>query len=234
MKPDNYFDQVINQTAEILLSVPILSQIHIMPSSKLHFLFSQIYYFIEMFPGFLGTLIWQTNNEKIRFALIENLVDECGGFDRIRNRDYSATHSGMLKKFIEGINGSRGVLAEKSVHTKIFIRNFEKLFINSTFIETLGAMASMESVSTKWFNLIYQQLIKRNEFSEESLYFFKLHIQMDEDHGDVLKETLIPLLKNNEDYVLFKNGAMTSVNNWKNFYFALAEEIAGEIIEAVR
>lgn len=225
MQAIKYYNQVMNQTAETLLSIPILSRIDSLTTKQLHYLFSQIYYFVEKFPGFMGLIIWQTNNEGVRFSLIDNLVDECGGFEKIRNRDYSATHSGMLKTFVEKLDLENSSLAEISCNTKIMLSDFNKLFIHSTFIEALSALASMEGVSTRWFDLIYRQIKQRQEFSEEELYFFKLHTIMDEMHGDILKETLIPYLISKENYALFRNGAINSVTIWKNFYQAITEEM---------
>lgn len=223
--PESYFDSITDEAACMQLSIPIFSRLTELPSRELHFLFSQIYYFVEAFPGFLGALILQAPNEKMRFAIIENLVDECGGFEKIHRRDYSETHSGMLKKFVTSLTCSNGALADKSIHVDILLNNFRKLFIHSGAIETFAAVASMEGMSTSWFKLLYKQLQDRNEFSSDDLYFFELHTRIDEEHGNALKEELVPLLKTAEDYALFKSGVMTSTHNWTNFYQGLAEEM---------
>lgn len=222
---NQFFEQTINETAKALISSPILQQLDILPKGQLHFLFSQIYYLVESFPGLLAALVLQTNDENILFSIIDNLIDECGGIERIQNRDYSATHSRLLKSFIEKLSNTDAV-AEKSIHTKLMLSNFKKLFINSTFIEALGAMAAMEGASVQWFNHLFQKLKTRNEFSTQDLYFFELHTVMDEAHGSALKDVLIPLLTKYDNYALFKSGADTAALISKNFYLGLAEEIS--------
>lgn len=223
---EQHVDQIVNDTADTLISAPILHQIDILTRSQLHFLFSQIYYLVESFPGLLAALILQTNDDAIRFAIIDNLVDECGGIEKVRSRDFSATHSQLLKQFIEKLSDkATPAIAEKSAHTNIMLSHFKRLFFNSTLVEVLSALAAMEGASTKWFNLLYKKLLVRNEFTGDDLYFFELHTVMDEEHGDVLKETLLPLLTNDENLALFESGATTAGLISKNFYIGLANEM---------
>lgn len=226
MNPEKYFEQVINETAVTLISAPILNKLDVLATHQLHFLFSQIYYLVELFPGLLATLIFQTNDIGIRFAIIDNLVDEFGGIEKIRNNDYSSTHSQLLKCFLEKLSTETPAkLVDKATTTKIMLSHFRKLFIHSTLVEVLGAMAAMEGASTKWFNHLYQKLIARKEFSDDDLYFFKLHTVMDEDHGNILKEKLLPLLTDKENLAFFKNGATTAALISKHFYIGLSKEM---------
>lgn len=224
MQINTFYNNLINQTAEILLTSPVLSRINQLPIPQLHFFFSQLYYFVEIFPGLIGMLIWQTNHQEIRFVLIENLIDECGGFEKIKDKNFSGMHSNLLKKFIT-LTGMGNVLAKKSIHTEALINNINKLFLNSSLIEILGILTCMESVSTDWFNLLYRQLKERHEFNEDDLYFFKLHTEIDEEHSYVLKEILMPLLTKQEDLILLQNAALNSVNNWRNFYQDIDNEL---------
>lgn len=222
LNPELYFDQVLNEAKDILFTAPILYQINSMSNSQLHFLFSQLYHFVELFPCFLGALLWQTDNEVIRFALIENLIDEAGGSENINSRNYNHTHARLLKTFVQQLSPAKQV-AEQNIHTKILISQFNKLFVHSTFIEAMSAMACMENWSNSWFNILYSELQQRKQFSQEELYFFELHLSLDEQHGSILKEILLPLLNDTDNYQLLKNGAFTAASIWRNFYQELAQ-----------
>lgn len=228
MKSEIYYDCVANEASNIILSAPILYEIHNLDIHQLQFFFSQFYYYVDAFQRFLGAVIWQTNNEIIKFALIDNLIDECGGFEKIKNRDYSEAHPEMLKRFVKKLSGNDTHLPKSnmSIHTRILINSYNNLFINSPFIEAIGGIApGTESTSPKWFNVIYQQLKRREQFSEEDLFYFKLHTVIDEVHGNILKESLIPQLNTIENRILLKNGATTAALILKNFFLALSEEI---------
>ncbi len=224
---ETYFKHVMQETADTLLSAPLPHQIDTLTTQQLHFLFSQIYYLVQSFPGLLAAVLLQTHDADIQFAIIDNLIDECGGVEKIQSRDPRATHSQLLKTFVERLAGTASpTLAVQAVHTKLMLANFRKLFIHSTFVEVLGAMTAMEGVSTQWFNLLHQKLVARNEFSQDDLYFFALHMVMDDIHGDILKETLMPLLTSYERQVFFRNGATSAALISKNFYLGLSEEMA--------
>ena len=225
--PNHYVEKVVSKTTEALLSPTILHQISTMKKADLHTLFSQIYFLVEAFPGFLAGILLQTNDEAIRFAVIDNLVDECGGFEKLKAQDKRCTHSQLLKTFVEKLSpAATPQLGVQSAHTKVMLANFHQLFTHSSLIEVLGAMTAMESASSAWFEFLYQQLRDRDEFSREDLYFFELHTMMDEKHGDAFREVLMPLLTNSESYAFFSNGAMKAANISINFYLGLSEEIS--------
>jgi pyrroloquinoline-quinone synthase len=230
MTADAFYDAVINKTISMQLSPPLLSRLRDMDLQALHYLFSQIYYFVQDFPALLGALIWQMSDERIRFALADNLIDELGGSENIRKRDFSQTHSRLLKRFIQGINQllnqQSDELAPRSVHTEILLASFDRLFLHSTPLEALSAVATMEGTSSEWFNLLYKQLLDRKEFSEEALYFFELHTRLDDEHGSILKEVLLPSLIDAKSFALFKHGAISAASFWGTFYASLAEELA--------
>lgn len=225
LKSELYYDLLVEEVSSILLSSPLLLKIDMLPLSQLRYVFSQLYYFVDLFPGLLAALLWQCPDERIRFAIVENLVDECGGIEKINARDFTATHSGLLKKFVMRLDRNNPLFPTKGIEVDILINSFKKLFIYSSHIEALGAMASMEGMSTKWFGLIYEKLLNRHEFSSSDLLFFEIHLQIDDGHGNAFKEVLMPLLKNKNDFVLLRHGILTSVNIWKTFYENLAEVI---------
>jgi pyrroloquinoline-quinone synthase len=225
MNANDFYDSVINQTIAMQLSPPILSRLTEMDNGELRYLFSQIYYFVKDFPGLLGALIWQVEDERIRFALADNLIDELGGPEKIKHRDFSGTHSQLLKYFIESIDPENGRIFPRSIHTNILKDSFNRLFLHSSPLEALSAVATMEGTSSSWFNLLYKQLLARNQFSSEAMYFFDLHTRLDDEHGSILKEVLLPSLKDADSYALFKHGTVSAASFWGQFYASLTEEI---------
>ena len=225
MNASEFYDSVINQTISMQLSPPVLSRLTEMENKKLHYLFSQIYYFVNDFPSLLGALIWQIDDERIRFALADNLIDELGGANNIHQRDFSQTHSRLLKRFIESIDPENGGIFPRSIHTKILQESFNRLFLHSSPLEALSAVATMEGTSSYWFNLLYKQLLAREQFSPEEMYFFELHTRLDDEHGSILKDVLLPSLKDADSYALFKHGAISAASFWGTFYASLTEEM---------
>lgn len=219
MSFDKYFTQIAAECEESLLSAPLLNGIDALTTDQLHYLFSQLYYFIEQFPGYLGALLLKSTDKSILFVVTQNLVDECGGIDQLDQNNYSSSHSFLLKDFILKSIGKP--IAEMDIYTKILVSSFGKLFENSTLIESLSAMTIMESISNKWFSLVYDGLVKRNEFSESDLHFFKIHISLDEVHGNALKNVLESLITDNDSSIFFRHGALSAMSYWSNFYSGL-------------
>lgn len=225
MNVDNYFDEEVQKSVSNLLQVPILNRLGKLNNEQLGYFFSQIYYFVDAFPGYLGILLWKTNNNDVRFAIADNLVDEYGGLERITKRNFSGMHSNLLKNFIESIDTTNKGLVAKSESTQKLLDSFDDLFINSSLIEAFGSMACMENIGPPWFKLLYNQLNERKIFSKEDLFFFSLHINVDVEHGDILKKALIPLLKNADSYNLLQKGINTAASNWYKFYEGITEEM---------
>ncbi|MBX9585806.1 MAG: iron-containing redox enzyme family protein [Gammaproteobacteria bacterium] len=232
MNFDEYFTKMALECEESLLSAPLLNSIDTLTTNQLHYLFSQLYYFIEQFPGYLGALLLKSTDKSILFVVSQNLVDECGGIDKLDANIYTSSHSALLKDFITKSIGKP--LAEMDIYTRILIESFRKLFTNSTLIESLSAMTIMESISNKWFSLVYDRLLKRNEFSELELYFFKIHISLDEVHGNALKNVLQSLITDYNSSILFRHGALSAMSYWDNFYTGLYGYLGGLSLDKVK
>ncbi len=224
MTNEQIFDQLVQEAADTLLSVPILNQLKDLKANSLHYLFSQLYYFVDVFPGLLGILLWKLPDIRNRFAIIDNLVDECGGLEKIWNNDPSFTHSGLLKYFTQSLTEDCQI-AEKSSSTQKLLDNFSDFFINATPVEAMSAMAAMEVMSTQWFSLLYKQLLARDDLASKSLYFFEIHIHLDEEHGEILREVLMSLLHSIDSWVALKKGVMTPISIWTSFYTAVSQEM---------
>lgn len=225
---NEYFNACVSEASDKLLSVPLLQKLHIISQQELHCFFSQLYYFVDFFPGLLGILITKTTNKRIRFAITENLVDESGGMQNILSNDYSGVHSELLYRFIHSIDESKCSLAKISPSTNNLMKALQDFFLNASLIETFGAMASMECMSTSWFTLIHKQLVSLGRFNENDLNFFALHMSLDDDHGNVFKEELISLIERDSDLQLLAKGIKTSIQCWLNFYAGLESEFLGK------
>lgn len=220
MEVEKIHQNIMHEAENVLFSSKLLYEFNSLSTEQLHFFFSQFYYFVHNFPAYLGLLLWKTDNEIIRFVITENLVDECGGIKKIEVNDFSGAHSRLLKNFVLSIQPK---LAKKHVQTEILMNSFNQFFLNSSLLECLSAMTCMESISTKWFTLIHDQLKKRNEFSDEQLHFFKLHMSLDEVHGDILTEVLLPLLDSPENIELCQHATITTMQFWSYFYSGIRD-----------
>src|SRR5215204_1091412 len=101
--PENYFSRLVQEAQKKLLSEPFLHQLEGCDKKALHYFFSQLYYFVDLFPGLLGIVLSRIPDKNIQFVIVENIVDECGGIENIKKNDFTQTHSELLKYFIEKI-----------------------------------------------------------------------------------------------------------------------------------
>ncbi len=69
---------------------------------------------------------------------------------------------------------------------------------------------------------IYKGLQNQHRFTEESLYHFKLYSVLDKEHGNNLKQSLVPHLKESKiNRELLRKGALMAAKAQRDFFNGL-------------
>lgn len=228
MIPEKFYDKVTDEVLNIVLEIPLLHSFSDLDITQIKLFTTQFYYLVKAFPRYLGALIWKAYDENIRLALVDNLVDECGGIEHIKSRELIGTHPAIYRRITRALDISDHELegTQPRPYTKRMLDELEALFINAPFIESFGGMApGIESISYIWIDVIHKGLARQKFFVEEDLYYFSLHTVVDKDHSSVFKNAIIPYLNDNAARDQLRDGALRMVHAQKILFEGIASDI---------
>ncbi len=225
MKEARRLDELIVELRGDLLRHPFLGRFSTMGTDSLRVFAEQFYCFVQMFPRYLGALLWVVPDEHLRAIIISNLVDECGGIEAVDRADSSVAHPTLFRRFCGALNIHEHELAKVVAleSTTEFLRDYERLILHSSFLTAMGAMGpGNESLSTKWVPVL-NGLRARSEFSERDLEFFIVHQPADDVHGSAMCAALLPHLNTSQDWEEMVCGARAAVNARLCFFDGLQQ-----------
>jgi pyrroloquinoline-quinone synthase len=176
-------------------------------------LFGEQYYcFSRHFSRYLAALVAITPDEASRAPLIKNLHEEYGGRqEEHRDMDPELTHPAIFRKFLRsvGIDTSPEVLdAIKPLpETKLFVDKYLNIRFLS-YIEAFGALGpGTEYIVPKMYTYIREGCRKAG-LSEDDVLFFSAHIELDVEHAEGIKNSLLPFAQTEDHQEILRRGAM--------------------------
>lgn len=195
------------------LSHPLLFRFADLTRDELRTFATQFYCFVELFPRYIGALIWTVPDERIRLVLADNLMDECGGSGRAANLDLGGTHPELFRCFTRALGVTDEALRETKPlpTTQHFLDEYRRLVLSGDSLEAAGAFAlGNECLATKWVPVI-DGLRRRGEFDERALSFFSTHLPSDTVHGSLLVTALLPHVISDQAWESVERGATAAV-----------------------
>jgi pyrroloquinoline-quinone synthase len=229
MTHQQLFEGLKAELLEKMLSVELLHDFHHLNDQALRLFVCQFYPIIKKFPHYLTALMCKTSDEKLRLIILDNLIDEMGGIDNIKNRSNKEAHYKLFAHFGYALELSDTDLEANNTlrpYTSHFLKTVDNIFDHTNIIKGIGALTfGIESIYPFWIDHVYQGLLAQKRFSDEALYHFKLHTAIDLIHGQVLEEGISSHLKTKKDRELLLQGAMETVNSFKDFFIGLSQDI---------
>ncbi len=207
---------------------PFLNQIENLNEKQLKIFASQFYLYVRMFPRLMGAVVYNIPDETARLPLILNLINECGGLEYMEKLDNSHTHPALFRRFTRtlGIIDKELEKTKPLPSTQYFIKTYEKLYLKSPPLKTIGAVGpGTECVVPVMYIPILEGLRKQNKFSENDLYFFNLHLPVDEEHCEMICKVLAPYMDKPENQKLVRQGALEALEARKRFWDGLSKKI---------
>ena len=153
-----------------------------------------------------------TPDEASRAPLIKNLGEEYGARQE-ENRDMNPelTHPAIFRRFLRsvGIDTSPGSLdAIKPLpETKLFVEKYLNIrYLN--YIYAFGAMGpGTEYIVPQMYTYI-REGCRGAGLSEDDVLFFSAHIELDVEHAEGIKDSLLPFATSEDHQELLREGAM--------------------------
>ncbi len=176
-------------------------------------LFAEQYYcFSRHFSRYLAALVAITPDEASRAPLIKNLHEEYGGRqEENRDMDPELTHPAIFRRFLRsvGIDTSQENLAaiKPLPETKLFVDKYLNIrFLN--YIEAFGGMGpGTEYIVPKMYTYIREGCRKAG-LSEDNVLFFSAHIELDVEHAEGIKDSLLPFAQTEDHQEILRFGAL--------------------------
>ncbi len=172
----------------------------------------QYYCFSRHFSRYLAALVAITPDEGARAPLIKNLGEEYGARqEENQDMDPELTHPAIFRAFLRsvGIDTSPEALdAIKPLpETKLFVDKYLNIrFLN--YIEAFGALGpGTEYIVPQMYTLV-REGCRGAGLTEDEVLFFSAHIELDVEHAEGIKESLLPFAKTDEEQKLMRFGAM--------------------------
>jgi len=183
----------------------------------------QYYYFCKNFVKELEGLLYRTPVDLVdmRIELIKTLHSELGGGNPQR------AHIRLLEKFTTSLD-----LDEVELHRTVpipevvwYLRLLHRLFIEGDHLTALGAELAVEITAGSEFLFLYPGLKQHPDFNEDTLIFFKLHLNEEQCHSAWLIDAVHRTARTQDDYERVAAGARETAAGWHRFWGGVHREV---------
>jgi pyrroloquinoline quinone (PQQ) biosynthesis protein C len=183
----------------------------------------QYQYFCKHFVKLLEGLLFRTPVDLLdmRIGLVKTLHSELGGSDARR------AHIVLLNRFAQAIGLDEAALARTVPlpSTSAYLAVLHRLFIEADYLTALGAEFAVEKTAVAEFQSLYPGLVKYGRFPDDTLEFFKLHLNEEQCHADWLKQAVRTTARTQADLETVAAGARQTADAWHAFWLGLHDVV---------
>ena len=172
----------------------------------------QYYCFSRHFSRYLAALVAITPDEGARAPLIKNLGEEYGARqEENQEMDAERTHPAIFRGFLRSVGIDTSPEALRAIkplpETKLFVDKYLNIrYLN--YIEAFGGMGpGTEYIVPQMYTLV-REGCRGAGLSEDDVLFFSAHIELDVEHAEGIKESLLPFAQSEDHQELLRFGAM--------------------------
>lgn len=185
--------------------------------------FARLYY-----PHILRTRLYQANtlgitpDEKIQFVLSEILYDEYGS-GKIEN-----SHMEQYRKLMYALGFQQEELEEQEIipELQLYISTMMRLTQGEDWLAAIAAVGvASEHPIPKYYSLLLHGLRKIPGIKDSDLELFIGHISLDEEHSQLVEQTILPYLELKENQARFSRGLKINMDARRVFHAGLHREI---------
>ena len=191
---------------------------------QLKYFVEQYYIYCTYFPRFLAAAAANIPDDKTRMPIVENLWEEHG------EGKLSLSHRILFEKFALSLGLDKEHLSNVKPlpTTQICCENLINLCHDGHFLESLGALGpGTEFFTNEEYSIIQRGLKKYDFLTEDDIYFWTVHISLDEDHYSEMLEAIEPWAEKLENRYLIKSGAKKAIDLEILFWDGLEDNLPG-------
>jgi pyrroloquinoline-quinone synthase len=186
---------------------------------------SQHYRLVGSFTAYLEAIAGRTPDPEVRRLLRDILEDEY-----MRPQAFERSHPALYRRFMRAVGFEEG--AWDRVPTLPATRAFIAGHLDMTFrswLETLGAVGpGHEWAIPRMFPFLIEGIEWSVAVPPEALEYFRLHIDLDVEHGRALEAALLRWATTDAQQDELRRGARRSLDARAAFWSALAEQLFPE------
>ncbi len=185
--------------------------------------FARLYY-----PHILRTRLYQANtlgitpDENIQFVLSEILYDEYG------SGKLEKSHMEQYRKFMYALGFQQEELKEQEIIPELqsYIRAMMRLTQGDDWLAAIAAVGvASEHAIPKYYTLLLRGLRKIPDIKDSDLELFIGHISLDEEHSQLVEQSILPYLDSQENQASFSRGLKINMDARREFHAGLYKEI---------
>jgi len=192
---------------------------------QLQYFVEQYYIYCTYFPRFLAAAAANIPDDQTRLPIIENLWEEHG------EGKLEMSHRILYERFAASLFLSKEDLqnVKPLPTTQICCENLINLCHDGHFLESLGALGpGTEFFTNEEYAKIERGLKKYDFLTADDIYFWTVHISLDEDHYSEMLEAIEPWANNLENKYLIKSGAKKAIDLEILFWDGLEDNLPGK------
>lgn len=189
---------------------------------QLRYFAEQYHVYCTHFPRFLAAAAANIPDDETRMPIIENLWEEHG------EGKLALSHRILYQRFAAalGLDKARLAAVEPLPTTRICCENLLNLCMDGHFIESLGALGpGTEFFTNEEYSLIAKGLNTYSFLTSEDIYFWTVHISLDEDHYSEMVAALQPWASTAEQRYRIKTGARKALDLELLFWEGLEDHL---------
>ncbi len=202
---------------------PVLRGVASLGRSELQILGREYALVCAHFPRLIAAVAANVPNDVTRLPLVENLWEEHG------SGNLGLSHRTLFGRFLLAVDISgEPQPSEVSGSTRRYIKEVSEICQNGHFLEGLGALGpGTEFFTGIEFDHLYNGLMETGYFSEFDLEFFSVHIGMDDEHYEGMRQALTPWLGNRTNEAHIRRGARRAVQLEVEFWDGIGQTLGG-------
>jgi len=183
---------------------------------------SQHYRLVCFFTAYLEALTKRTPDQEIR-RLVQEILEE----EYMRPQQFERSHPALYRRFMRAVGFRDGEWDQ--VPALPATRAFIAMHLDMTWrswLETLGAVGpGHEWAIPRMFPPLVLGIERSVALEPSALEYFRLHIDLDVAHGQVLERCLIRWATSEENRNEIRRGALRSLEARATFWSTLAEQL---------
>lgn len=186
---------------------------------------SQHYRLVGAFTAYLEAIAGRTPDPEVRRLLRDILEDEY-----MRPQAFERSHPALYRRFMRAVGFEEGAWDRVPVLpvTRGFIATHLDMTLRS-WLEALGAVGpGHEWAIPRMFPYLVQGIERSVAVPPEALEYFRLHIELDVEHGRALEAALLRWATSDANQDELRRGARGSLDARAAWWTALAEQVFPE------
>jgi pyrroloquinoline-quinone synthase len=183
----------------------------------------QMYKFCQEFKRILAGIFCCCSDDSAQLVIMDNLFDEMG------RGDPNQAHPELFRRFTRalGIDDETLKTLPTTPETHALIETYLEIPHKYGYLAGLGAVCyASEGIVSSLYTQLYQGITGANPVPKESLVFFDVHIDLDDNHAAKLRALIEPRITTDEEVLKVKLAILEAMHARVQFFNGIQRQIS--------